>query len=201
MQDRYYNPEEAEQGTKKKSRGVWKKELTKKLYVDKGGVYFPVDNIRMMLIGNKFRPGAAKVLGSYIEKNKATEYLSFCKGCVWIRGIKHARKVYLEPVRKTYDDYDERSFVGATKARGLTRRPLFCTPWSLTFMIEVTSDLFDQSKIRELFDVAGLRCGLGAYGPTFGRFQVTGWELVEATAKDSRSIELKGEESHSTERK
>jgi len=80
MFDRFFNPEETE-APKTKSKKKWKDNLIKKMYVDKKGVYVPADNLRMMIIGNTKRPGAAKILGSFIEKGKATQYLNFCKAC------------------------------------------------------------------------------------------------------------------------
>lgn len=183
MWDKFYNIEDTETASTKKGKDAWKKELIKKLNVDKKGVYCPVDNIRMMLIGNKCRIGAAKILGSYIESNKGTEYLNFCNSCVWVVGLTDPLKVYFEPKRKTYDDYDERSFLtkaGQSTARKITRRPIIKTPWSLEFIVQVTDDTYSPEKIKEFFDVAGLRCGLGAYGPTFGRFIITEWEAVES---------------------
>ncbi len=178
MFDRFYNVEDLDKiGTTKKSKTTWKDELIKKIYVDKKGVYVPVDNIRMMLIGNIHRSGSAKILGSFIEKGKGTQYVNFCKGCIWVVGLKSSLKVYVEPIRRSYDDYDERSFINAKGSRGITRRPLITTPWTLTFFVEVVDNQYDPSKVKEFFDVAGLRCGLGAYGPTFGRFLVKEWIL------------------------
>lgn len=184
MQDRFFNPKETDAGRGVKKGGKqWEKELELKLHKDKKGVYVPADNIRMMLIGNRFRPGAAKILGSYIEKGKATQYLSLCKSCIWVLGTEDLLKVYIEPRRKTYDDYDERSFINATGSRSLTRRPLITLPWSLTFIIQVTDDNIHESKVKEFFEVAGLRCGVCAYGPTFGRCIITEWEVVEKKDK------------------
>jgi hypothetical protein len=177
MFDRFYNPEELESGAKKKAKGNWEKELPAKMYIDKKGVYVPTDSVRMMLIGNRFRTGAAKILGNSIESRKGKQYLDFCKACVWVVGPKDPLKVYFDPGRKTYDTYDERSFINAIGSRGISRRPLLTTPWLLVFYVDVTDDQYDESKIRQLFDVAGMRCGLGAYGPTFGRFLVKEWEL------------------------
>ena len=174
MMDRFFNPEDLEV-SKKKSKTTWKDDLKQKLYVDKKGVYIPADNIKMMLIGNQFRPGAASILGNMIEKKKKGEYLNFCKAAIWVLGTKDPLKVYIEPKRKTYDEYDERSFITANRGRGITRRPLIMLPWKLTFTIQVTEDIFDQSKIKEFFQVAGMRCGCGAYGPTFGRFIIEKW--------------------------
>jgi len=175
MHDRFFNPEETEI-SKKKSKQNWKQMLDYQYYHDKKGVFIPADNIRMMLIGNQFRKGAAYILGSYIEKKKGTEYLNFAKSCIWVLGEKDPMKCYLEPKRMKYDDYDERTFINAQGSRSLKRRPIFKCPWSVSFVIQITDDIFDQSKIRELFDVAGLRCGMGAYGPTFGRCIITEWK-------------------------
>jgi len=179
MQDRYAMPLESEGGGRKKGKDAWKTELPLKAYVDKVGMYMPVDNIRMMLIGNKLRMGSAKILGSQIETKKGSVYLNFCKACVWVIGPKDPQKVYLTPKRKTFDDYDERTFINAAGSRSITRRPIAKTPWSLEFIIQVTDDGFDHSKIKEMFEVAGMRCGCGAYGPTFGRFVIKSWALVE----------------------
>jgi len=180
MFDRYFSIDDQDNpGAKKKAKSSWKDELIKKIYVDSKGVFAPVDNIRMMLIGNVHRIGAAKIQGSFIETKKATQYLNFCKSCVWVVGPKDPLKVYFEPNRKTYDDYDERSFITATGCRKITRRPLITTPWRLTFFVDVVDDQYAPEKIKEFFDVAGMRCGLGAYGPTFGRFLVTEWNVVK----------------------
>lgn len=177
MFDRFYNPEVTEKPPKKKGKNAWKNELTKKLYVGNKGVYCPVDNIRMMLIGNKHRLGAAKILGAFIEKKKAPEYLNFCKAMVWVVGPNDPQKVYIEPKRKAFDDYDERSFINASGSRSIARRPILKTPWKFSFIVQVMDDQYNYTKIKEFFEVAGIRCGLGAYGPTFGRFRVTKWEL------------------------
>ena len=180
MQDRFYNPEETDTGQgKKRGKDSWKKELPFKAYIDKKGMYFPTDSIKMMLIGNKHRRGAAQILGSDIEKAKGTKYKSLAIGCIWVVGTKDTGKVYIEPIRKTFDDYDERSFINANGGRGLPRRPIFKTPWSLTFLIQVTDDNIDETFVRSMFEVAGLRCGVGAYGPTFGRFAIGKWEIVK----------------------
>lgn len=149
-----------------------------KCYMDKKGVYLPTDNLRMMLIGNKNRRGAAYILGSYIESSKGTSYVNFCQACVWVRGIDDPLKVYYEPKRKTYDDTDVRSFITSTGGRDICERPIIKTPWSLTFYVDITEEGPLAEKVREFFEVAGLRCGAGAYGPTFGRFIVEKWEVI-----------------------
>jgi len=178
MHDRFFNPEEVDtSGAKLTGKDAWKKLLPFKAYIDKNGAFIPTDNLRMMLIGNKHRRGAAQILGSDIQKAKGSKYKSICVACIWVLGKVDPQKVYLSPRRATFDDYDERSFINATGSRSLTRRPIFNVPWKLDFIVQVTEDRIDESLVRELFDVAGLRCGVGAYGPTFGRCRVTAWQL------------------------
>ena len=153
-----------------------KQTVREKMWIDKKGVYIPTDNLRMMLIGNRFRTGAAKIYGTHIESGKGTKYLDFCKACVYVTGDNG--KVYFKPKRTKHDDVDIRSFVNAGKppSRSLTERPILTTPWSLTFTVQVTDDSIPEDKIREFYECAGMRCGLGVYGPTFGRFIVEEWK-------------------------
>ena len=178
MINRYPMPEK--QGERKKKR---KLELKDKVYLDKKGMYIPADNIRMMLIGNQFRKGAAEILGKYIESKRGAEYRTFCQSCVWVVGKEDPEKVYFEPKRKIWDATDVRSFVTANKNRDIVERPLVCTPWSLAFLIHVVDDNFPPEKIKELFEVAGLRCGVGVYGPKFGRCLVDYCKVVESKKK------------------
>jgi len=177
MHHRFADPTQTEKPTKKKKKGRNEADILAALHHDKKGVYVPADNIRMMLIGNKLRQGAAKIQGSYIETKKGTEYVNMVKSCIWVLGPDDPQKVYLFPNRKTHDDVDERSFINSTGSRSMAYRPIMTLPWSLTFIIQVTDDNIDQSKVREFFDVAGLRCGCCAYGPTFGRCVISEWDV------------------------
>jgi len=157
--------------------------LKEKMWADDKGVYIPTDNLRMMLIGNKHRTGAAKIYGTHYESGKGTKYLDFCKACVWVLGLDDPRKVYFTPKRKNgkepWDDTDIRSFINATGSRSTAERPLLTTPWTLEFIIQVTDESLQDDKIKAFYEVAGLRCGLGVYGPTFGRFKISEWTVIE----------------------
>lgn len=152
--------------------------IPEKMWIDKKGAYIPTDNLRMMLIGNKFRTGAAKIYGTHVESGKGTKYLDFCKACVYVVGDKG--KVYFKPKRTKHDDTDIRSFINAGKppSRSTTERPVLNTPWSLTFTVQVTDDSIPEHIVRRFYETAGLRCGLGVYGPTFGRFIVKEWKAI-----------------------
>ena len=179
MMDRFADPGQTEKPTKKKKKGRNEADILAKLHRDKKGVFVPADNIRMMIIGNTKRVGAAKIQGTYIEKGKGTEYLNIAKSCIWVLGTSDPLKVYIQPKRKIYDDVDERSFINAQGSRSMSYRPIINLPWSLSFIIQITDDNIDESKVRQFFDVAGLRCGCCAYGPTFGRCMITEWEVVK----------------------
>jgi hypothetical protein len=166
----------------KKTKGATdaKQTLEEMAYKDETGMYIPSDNIRQMLIGNKARKGAAEILGSYIEAKKGGEYRSFCDSCIWVIGPDDPEKVYYKPLRKTWDGTDLRSILsgkGKSLGRQWVERPLIKTPWSLTFFVHVMDDNFEQGKVKEFFEVGGLRCGLGVYGPKFGRYRVVEWEV------------------------
>lgn len=158
--------------TKKKQ----KQTIEEKMWLDKKGVYIPTDNLRMLLIGNRYRPGASKIYGSEYESQKGTKYLNFCKACVWVIGDNG--KVYFKPKRTKHDDVDIRSFINATGSRATCERPILNTPWSLDFTIQVTDDGVPEHIVHEFYNVAGMRCGLGVYGPTFGRFVVREWKAT-----------------------
>ena len=157
--------------TKKKK----KQTVEEKYWLDSKGVYIPTDNLRMLLIGNRFRPGAAKIYGTEYESKKGTKYLNFAKACIWVVGDNN--KVYFKPTRKKHDDVDIRSFINATGGRDTTERPILTTPWSLDFTIQITDDGVPEEIVHEFYNVAGMRCGLGVYGPTFGRFVIKEWKV------------------------
>ena len=201
MMDRFYEASDVESGGKRKAKKLNPAELRRhlelKLHMDINGIYVPSDNLRMMLIGNQLRRGAATILGSEIEKGKGTMYRSLCTGCIWVMGIDNPLKCYIEPSRKTYDSYDERAIPtvkGKGVSRVITRRPLIELPWSVRFIIQVTDDGIDQSFVRQLFDLAGLRCGICAYGPTFGRCLIDFWQIKSVgNETESQKEKQKGE--------
>lgn len=61
-------------------------------------------------------------------------------------------------------------------------RPRF-DKWGFEANVLIENDEIDESKIRELFDKAGSRMGLGDFRPQrkgiFGKFRVVCWERVE----------------------
>lgn len=71
---------------------------------------------------------------------------------------------------------DSRSVVNkATGGRTMSYRPRF-ESWELSFEMEVNDDRADAEAIKEVLVLAGMRQGIGAYRPRFGRFEVVKFE-------------------------
>ena len=152
--------------------------LEKMAFKDEKGMFMTTEHIYGMLVGNRYRKGAAQILGSQIEHNKGSLYLGFCKSSIGVESTNGSpEKLYFQPHRKTWDDTDIRSYT-KEQGRDVIERPMMNLPWSISFILSVYDDNFKEGKVRELFEVAGLRCGLGAYGPRFGRFIVKEWEKL-----------------------
>lgn len=67
---------------------------------------------------------------------------------------------------------DSRSVVNpSTGGRAMSYRPRL-EEWELDFTMEVNDDRADAEAIKEILINAGLRNGIGAFRPRFGRFEV-----------------------------
>lgn len=74
---------------------------------------------------------------------------------------------------------DSRSVVNQnTGGRAMSYRPRL-EDWKLKFNLEITDDRADSEAIKEILTIAGLRNGIGAYRPRFGRFEVTRFKQVK----------------------
>lgn len=178
LMNRFPMPDSRVTKRKMETKKTQEADLESKAYKDAKGMYLPTDCIRMMLIGNQARIGAAVIMGSEVEKKKGKWYKGFCTAFVWVVGPEDPLKVYFSPQRKTWDDIDSRSYVGK-QGRNLIERPQINTPWSLEFFVDVFDDQMPAQKLKEIFELGGLRCGLGNYGPTFGRYLVNEFKEVE----------------------
>jgi hypothetical protein len=80
-------------------------------------------------------------------------------------------------------EVDERAVViPSTGGRIMAYRPRF-EQWKLSFTIEYDQDMFSDSTLRELVDLAGKRIGLGDFRPSrkgpFGRFSIVQWQSAK----------------------
>lgn len=77
-------------------------------------------------------------------------------------------------------DYIDRRRVTVQRA-GITRsRPAFATGWSATALLMVTTPHYlDPSLLRTTLSTAGRLTGVGDFRPSFGRFSVTNFEVLD----------------------
>lgn len=72
--------------------------------------------------------------------------------------------------------------IPSTGGRILAHRPMF-QDWSLTFTIEIDTDICAEKLLRMVIDDAGKRVGLGDFRPQckgpFGKFVVAHWQQAE----------------------
>lgn len=88
--------------------------------------------------------------------------------------VKSSVFVYPEQIVHKHQEWtvDSRPVVNqSTGGRVMSYRPRL-DKWELDFQLEVFDDRADKDAIKEILTIAGLRSGLGAFRPRFGRFEV-----------------------------
>lgn len=143
----------------------------RKLYRDeKGTIFIPQPNLLASIVGGGVFVKAGK-------KQITTARSSLLFGGFTIEGVtiplhhKQPWKVDTRPVR-----------IPATGGRILCHRPMF-DDWSLAFEVEVDTEMFGPKLIRDIFDHAGKKIGLGDFRPAtkgpYGRYTVVLWKEQE----------------------
>lgn len=152
-------------------RGTPIEQCERKLYRDqKGQICIPQPNLLLSIVGG----------GAFVKAGKkqiTTARSSLLFGGLTIDGTtiplryKQPWKVDTRPVR-----------IPATGGRILCHRPMF-DDWSLLFEIDIDIDMFGAKLIREIFDHAGKKIGLGDYRPAtkgpYGRYVVGLWKEMK----------------------
>lgn len=140
-----------------------------KLYkaADERTLVIPTPNVLSCITaaGKFFKAGKSKV---------TTQKSSLIPACVELEGadvvLKHEQpwRVDARPVR-----------IPSTGGRILAYRPIF-DDWKLSFNLELDTEVMTTKLLREIFDTAGKRIGLGDFRPDckgpFGRFVVQNWK-------------------------
>ncbi|TXH13185.1 MAG: hypothetical protein E6R03_11755 [Hyphomicrobiaceae bacterium] len=71
--------------------------------------------------------------------------------------------------------------IPATGGRVMCHRPIF-HQWQLRLTLVYDAAMFDESVVRDLFDIGGSKIGLGDFRPSrkgpFGKFLITSWKPV-----------------------
>jgi len=151
-----------------------REEAERSAYMDnKGMLHFPGTNILACLIeaGKFFKLG----------KNKVTT----TSGTLLTGGVTVEELTCSFGTKKF--EVDSRRVVNPSTKGAVLRHRARLDKWKLKFTLEVDEDVFDVNLIHDIVEAAGKRVGLGDYRPTkkgtFGKFQVTGWEVVEDDAE------------------
>ena len=155
-------------------KGSPREQSEKKLYKDASGkLIIPSANLLSCVVegGKFFKAG----------KNKVTTLKnSLIPACVF---INEPAIPLLSAEGWCVDDRVVRN--PATGGRFVTYRPIF-TDWALEFCLELDEELMTAKLLREIFDAAGKRVGLGDFRPdrkgSMGRFVVTHWETKDGVS-------------------
>lgn len=141
----------------------------KKCYKDeKGNLYLPGSNILACIVG----------VGIYHKSGRVK--LTTQKSSLIPAGI--AVEELAVPFGTKEFEVDSRSVViPSTGGRIMEHRPRL-DDWQLSFTLEIDEEMFSEKTVRVLVGDAGKKVGLGDFRPQrrgpFGRFSVTGWEVV-----------------------
>lgn len=134
------------------------------------GVYLPIDNMHRMLLdaAKKIKMGRQAV-GMMVD----AEY------GVAIRFEHHDN---LEKL-KSEPKYRFRKIVSVQNSKVARTRPLIPTGWTMSFRVELDTDLLNVEEFEQIMDIAGHRIGIGDWRPSapkvpgpFGRFIVTSFD-------------------------
>jgi len=154
-------------GTLVGDRGTPQEQAEQCLYKDEDGKpCIPQPNLFRCMIdaGKFFKNGKSKV---------TTQKSSLLPACLEIEGVtipiqhKEPWAVDTRPVR-----------IPSTGGRILRHRACF-NDWSLSFEMELDTEMMGAKMLRDIVDAAGKRVGLGDFRPDckgpFGKFVVTKW--------------------------
>ena len=133
-----------------------------RLYVlPDGTLYFPAENLRQSII----TAAARHKIGRRSASSDAAAALA-----VWPEAI---------PLEHEWEVDARAVVIPATKGRVTRYRPIFRT-WSLSFVFEVDTELFDKGLAHRVLEDAGRYVGIGDFRPQrkgpYGRFIISHWE-------------------------
>jgi hypothetical protein len=161
--------------TYKGERGTSREQAAPKAYMDdKGFLYVPGPNIFAAII-------AAGVFHKAGKSKVTTMKTSLIPAGIMIEEL-------VCPLGTKEWEVDSRSVViPSTGGRIMCHRPRV-DKWTLSFTVDIDTEMFSPGLVRALVDDAGRKIGLGDYRPSrkgpFGRFNVKTWKvLVEKLPK------------------
>jgi hypothetical protein len=155
--------------TYKGDKGTPREQATPKAYMDdKGALYVPGPNIFAAII-------AAGVFHKAGKSKVTTMKTSLIPAGIMIDEL-------VCPLGTKDWEVDSRSVViPSTGGRIMCHRPRV-DKWTLSFTVDIDTDMFSPGLVRAIIDDAGKKIGLGDYRPArkgpFGRFVVKTWKVL-----------------------
>jgi len=142
---------------------------SKKLYELDGKIYTPATHLQGALIeAGKFK----KKLGRGTAK---ANYSKACGFAVEIEPFEIIHKI------QDWEVFSIQAVNPTTRGRNLLHRPMLRN-WKLDFQVIFDEDEIEPEIMKELFDIAGRKVGIGDWRPAkkgrFGKFQVIKWKEI-----------------------
>src|SRR5690606_17610249 len=134
--------------------------------------------------GNLYLPGAnvlACIIGVGVYHKTGRSKLTTQKSSLIPAGVQVEEVIC--PFNTKDFEVDSRSVViPSTGGRVMQHRPRL-DDWELSFTLDIDEEMFSEKTVRLLVSDAGRKIGLGDYRPQrkgpFGRFSLTGWEVLK----------------------
>jgi hypothetical protein len=167
---------EAKAAAAKGSKAKKTDQVESYVWRDRDGIIsLPGEYLRGSLVDPK--NGAAKYLQDPRSPRKSALDL-FKAGVVALTDVAPITRGDGTPA--TTWDYVDRRRVTVQRA-GITReRPALAAGWSCTVLLQVlTPQYIDPILLRQALGQAGRLVGVGDFRPTFGRFSVTGFDVLD----------------------
>jgi len=132
---------------------------------DKNQLCIPGEYLRMAIIGAaKFRQDPRSPRKSAMDLYKA--------GIVSLTN--------LAPVGKEKWDYEDRRRVVIQRSAITRTRPALKAGWSVTIQLQIgLPEYISEADLNEVISMAGRLIGIGDFRPTFGRFQIASFKVLD----------------------
>lgn len=146
-------------------------EAWKRCYKDENGVYLPGWNLKVCLIEG------CKKSGIKVGRGSAASYLSasvFPDKVLYFVSDGGSIIPDVDNVHVTWGRRPPR-----TGGACMVRRPMLNSGWLLDFTLTVVDDRRSPEEIHRSLVEAGMLVGLGSWRPEYGRFVITGWEVLK----------------------
>jgi hypothetical protein len=161
-------------GKKKTGETDYTQEWKGYLYVNgEGQVYQPATHFDGALIkaaaGYKIQGARGKTYKDLFKGNV------FCSPDEILHGVMAPKTLDPDGDKRLYLDVRP---VVVQRARVVRIRPAFKPGWRLSFEITILDDQVPANVVNEVLIMAGRTVGIGDFRPRFGRFMVTGFQVV-----------------------